>query len=63
MTLIQQAKMLIKSERFRNQAFKVCLFGLIGGIAYITVNLGKPIGTFGQKRMLEGEDAWASDDE
>lgn len=53
--LSDRIRMTMKSERFRNQVFKACLFGLIGGISYILVNIGKPHGTFGQKRMLEGE--------
>lgn len=50
--LIYRTKVLMKTERFRNQAYKTCLFGILGGITYIMLNIGKPIGTFGQKRML-----------
>lgn len=53
--LSYKLKFMMKSERFRNRVFKTCLFGLLGGLAYITINIGKPIGTFGQKKMLEGE--------
>lgn len=46
--------MTIKSERFRNKMYKGCLFFLFGGIGYYMYDLGRPHGTFGQKRMLEG---------
>lgn len=53
--LSMKIRMTMRSERFRNKVYKACLFSLIGGISYILVNIGKPHGTFGQKRMLEGE--------
>ena len=39
------------------------MFSAMGYIAYLTATLGKPVGTFGAKKMLEGEDAWANDDQ
>jgi hypothetical protein len=52
--LSHKIRMTIKSERFRNKMYKGCLFFLFGGIGYYMYDLGRPHGTFGQKRMLEG---------
>jgi hypothetical protein len=59
--LILTVKATVKTERFKNQVYKTALFGLLGGIVYYSYSLTKPHGTFGQKRMLEGEDSWAND--
>lgn len=52
MSIVQQVRAYFKSERVRNNIFKLCQVGLICGAFYITVNIRKPVGTYGQKKML-----------
>ena len=62
MSLISQVKAYFRRDRTRNNILKLAQVGLMSIAGYTMFTMSKPPGTFGQKKMLEGEDAWANDD-
>jgi hypothetical protein len=52
MSLSYKVKLLLKDERLRTKTYKLCLFGLLTGITYLTFTFNKPHGTFGKPKLL-----------
>ena len=55
MKYLNEVRRYFKSERVRNNIFKMSIFSLMSLAVYIGFNIGKPVGAQGQKRWLEGE--------